>query len=291
LAFYDELTGLPNRRLLRDRLAHALATSRRTQEHGALLFLDLDNFKDLNDTLGHDQGDRLLEQVAQRLAACVRASDTVARLGGDEFVVVLEELDANRTEAAARAESVAQKILDALNEPYTLAGAQHHSTPSLGITLFGARDEKVDELLKQADLAMYQAKAAGRNTLCFFDPEMQTAVSARAALEADLRLALQRTEFVLHYQPVVDAARRVVGVEALVRWPHPQRGLIAPAEFVPLAERTGLILPLGRQILQIACEQLATWGREPAMAHLTMAVNVSAREFRQPDFAAQVLAV
>jgi len=291
LAFYDELTGLPNRRLLLQRLGEGLLACGRGERHGALLFLDLDNFKDLNDTLGHDRGDQLLSQVATRLVACVRPDDTVARLGGDEFVVVLGDLGPQHAEAVASSEGVAQKILAALNQPYPIGDSLHHSTPSIGIALFGDAGLTPDELLKRGDLAMYQAKAAGRNTLFFFDPGMQEAVSARSAMESDMRQALQRGEFRLLYQPVVDSRGRILGVEALVRWNHPQRGHISPAEFIPLAEKTGLILPLGRWVLQTACRQLVSWSSNPRMAHLTMAVNVSAREFRDPAFVEAVVAV
>ena len=288
LAFYDVLTDLPNRRLLMDHLQHAVAACARNGAHGALLFIDLDNFKDLNDTRGHDVGDLLLQQVAQRLKASVRASDTVARLGGDEFVVLLEDLGNTMEEASLQAERVGKKILQQLNSPYELKAVEHHSTPSVGITLIHEQRQSVDELLKQADLAMYEAKSAGRNTLRFFDPAMQALVAQRTELEADLRLGLQRAELVLYYQPVVDAARRVVGAEALLRWKHPQRGMVSPLHFVPLAERTGLIIPVGEWVLQTACRQLAEWAREPARAQLTIAVNVSARQFRHPEFVQQV---
>ncbi|MBK9235609.1 MAG: EAL domain-containing protein [Rhodoferax sp.] len=289
LAFFDMLTGLPNRRLLMDRLQHALVLGERAARPGALLFIDLDNFKDLNDTQGHDVGDQLLKQVATRLGECVRGADTVARLGGDEFVVMLEELGSQEGEAAALAESVARKILGALNQPYQLAGQEHHSTPSIGIALFHDQLSSVDDLLKRADLAMYQAKSAGRNTLRFFDPQMQVVVAARAALEGDLRLGLQHGELLLHYQPVVDEFARVIGVEALVRWRHPKRGLVSPAEFIPVAEQSGLILPLGQWVLAQACAQLVAWSTVAATSRLTIAVNVSARQFRQADFALQVL--
>ena len=289
LAFYDALTGLPNRRLLLDRLQRAIVAGQRTKAQGALLFIDLDNFKDLNDTLGHDMGDQLLSQVASRLLACVREADTVARFGGDEFVVMLENLSSHLHEAASQAESVADKLLASLNQPFELGGARHYSTPSIGITLFGEHRLSVDELLKRADLAMYQAKAAGRNTQRFFDPEMQAAVNARSNLEADLRQGLARSELLVHYQPVVDHQGKLVGAEALARWRHPQRGMISPAEFIPLAEQTGLILPLGQAVLRSACTQLHLWAQHEATAHLTLSVNVSARQFRQPGFVAQVL--
>ncbi|MDO9197090.1 EAL domain-containing protein, partial [Rhodoferax sp.] len=291
LAFYDVLTGLPNRRLLMDRLQHALATSGRDSSPGALLFIDLDNFKDLNDTQGHDMGDQLLKQVAVRLGECVRDADTVARLGGDEFVVMLEKLGREPNEAAALAEGVGRKILSMLSRPYRMGDAEHHSTPSIGITLFHDHLLSIDELLKRADLAMYQAKAAGRNTLRFFDPEMQAVVAARASLESDLRQGLQRKELLLYYQPVVNEAGLMVGVEALARWQHPQRGMVLPGDFIPLAEQTGLILPLGQWVLEAACTQLVAWSTHPDTACLSVAVNVSVRQFRQADFASQLLAL
>ncbi|MDO9167038.1 MAG: EAL domain-containing protein [Rhodoferax sp.] len=291
LAFFDPLTRMPNRRLLMDRLEQALAAGARRQRKGALLFVDLDNFKTLNDTLGHDKGDLLLEQVARRLAACVREGDTVARLGGDEFVVLLEDLSENAMEAATQAEAVGEKILTELSQSYQLASQEHHSTASIGITLFGEQQEGIDEPLKRADLAMYQAKAAGRNTVRFFDPQMQAVVTARAELETGLREAVAKNQFLLHYQAQVTGERRVTGAEALVRWQHPLRGMVSPAEFIPLAEETGLILPLGRWVLETACTQLALWATRADMAHLTVAVNVSPRQFHQRDFVEQVLAV
>jgi len=291
LAFFDPLTRLPNRRLLLDRLQHAVATGARNRQHGVLLFIDLDNFKNLNDSLGHDKGDLLLQQVALRLTECVREGDTVARLGGDEFVLMLENLGENSAEAAARGELVGGKIIEALNRPYQLAASEYRCTPSIGLTLYRGHDTSIDELLQQADLAMYQAKAAGRNTLRFFEPDMQVAVSARSALEADLHKGLQERQFLLFYQPQVDAGGQLTGVEALVRWHHPLRGLIAPGEFIPLAEETGLILPLGHWVLETACAHLAGWGKDPARTHLTMAVNVSARQFHHQDFVDQVLAI
>ncbi|WP_309418615.1 EAL domain-containing protein [Telmatospirillum sp.] len=291
LAFYDPLTCLPNRRLLFDRLHQALVSSARSKHHGALFFIDLDNFKDLNDTLGHDQGDLLLQQVALRLATCIRKSDTVARLGGDEFVVMLEDLNESRDEAADQAEIVAGKILVTLNETYQFDDHDIRSTPSIGATLFGKDADSVDELLKQADLAMYQAKAAGRNTLRFFDPDMQAAVVARAALEIDLRGAIANRQFSPYYQAQVDSSGHVVGAEVLLRWLHPQRGTVLPYEFIPLAEKTGLILPLGNWVLDAACTQLAQWAGKAGMAGLTVAVNVSARQIHQPDFVDQVLAI
>ena len=291
LAFYDELTGLPNRRLLLDRLAQAAQLCAREECHGALLFLDLDNFKAINDTFGHEWGDRLLVQVAERLQAGVRSVDTVARLGGDEFVLILQHLHSVEPEAAVEAEAIAQKVIASLNEPFQVDKREIHSTPSIGIALFRDAQQSVHELLQRADLAMYQAKVQGRNTLCFFDPAMQAAASARSALEGDIRLALQRNEFLLHYQPVVNEQGEVMGAEALVRWMHPQRGMVSPGEFIPLAEQTGLILPLGRLVMRLACEQLALWAAMPRTAGWRVSVNVSAKEFRHPHFVPQVLEI
>ena len=289
LAFYDTLTGLPNRRLLLDRLAQAMVSSARSQKHGALLFIDLDNFKDLNDTMGHDVGDQLLERVANRLVTCIRQGDTVARFGGDEFVVMLEDLHADLTAASDQVKTVSEKILATLNLPFELLGKTHYSTPSIGIAVFCGQVDGVDELLKRADLAMYQAKSAGRNTLRFFDPEMQAAVTQRAALEVDLRHGLERGELVLHFQTVVSHQGRVTGVEALVRWHHPQRGLVPPNEFIPVAEQTGLILPIGQWVLKTACAQLVDWAQDPLTQYLTLSVNISAREFHEPDFVAETM--
>jgi diguanylate cyclase (GGDEF)-like protein len=275
--------------LLIDRLTQAVAASARHASYGALLFIDLDNFKILNDTRGHHMGDQLLKQVAARLTDCVRVIDTVARLGGDEFVVMLEELGESEMDSAAQAEAVGKKILTALNHYFELDGQPHHSSPSIGVTLFFDRQQSVDELLRRADLAMYQSKAAGRNTLRFFDPVMQAAASARAALEIDLRHGLEQQEFLLYYQPVVDHDSKMTGVEALLRWRHPRRGMVSPGEFIPVAEQSGLILPLGQWVLTAACAQLVAWNTSATTRRLTMAVNVSARQFRHPEFTPQLL--
>lgn len=291
LAFYDPLTQLPNRRMLLDRLEQALHASTRHARKNALVFVDLDNFKTLNDTQGHYQGDLLLAQVAQRLKACLRDGDTVARLGSDEFVIMLENLSEDSIDAATQAETVATNILQAFEEIFTLDQSEHRSTPSIGITLFGGNPlEGSEQPLKRAELAMFQAKAAGRNTLRFFDARMQAEVDARASLEADLREAVPRQQLALHYQPQVVGAGRVTGVEVLLRWQHPLRGMVSPAEFIPLAEETGLILPIGQWVLEQACTQLAAWAQQPGLAHLSMAVNVSARQFQQADFVEHVLA-
>ena len=291
LAFYDPLTSLPNRRLLVDRLTQAIAVSTRSGHEGALLLLDMDNFKALNDTYGHKRGDLLLQQVGERLVACIRDGDTVARLGGDEFVVMIEDLSKRPHEAASQAEAIGEKILYALNLPFDLVGNEYHITPSIGVTLFADNLNTADELMKRADLAMYQAKAAGRNTLRFFDPDMQASVNARVALERDLRCGLQQKQFLLFYQPQVDQHGRLTGVEALVRWHHPQLGMVSPAHFIPLAEEAGLILPLGYWVLQTACLQLKAWAAQAHTAHLTMSVNVSALQFHLENFVPEVLAL
>lgn len=291
LAFYDPLTHLPNRRLLMDRLQRATAASARSGEFGAVLFLDLDRFKTLNDTLGHAIGDLLLQQVAQRLRACVRDNDTVARLGGDEFVVMLEDLSTSSDEAASMAQRIGEKILERLNQTYQLAQHNYHSTPSIGATLFNTNAQSPDELLKQADIAMYQIKLRGRNALCFFDPAMQAAISARAQLEEDMRKALHEGQFELHYQPQVADGARIFGAEVLIRWRHPKRGMVPPLEFIEVAEDSELILRIGEWVLRTACLQLAQWQSEPCFAHLHLCVNVSARQFREPDFVEQVDAI
>ena len=293
LANYDLLTGLPNRRMLLDRLQLALRTSERYQRNGALLFIDLDNFKDLNDTAGHHVGDELLKQAAQRLAAEVRVQDMVARLGGDEFVVMLEDLSANNASAAAAAQQVAQKIVKTLGQAYDLGGHAYNSTASVGVSLFvcDSHSGSVEEMLKQSDFAMYQAKGAGRNTWRFFDPATQAALVARSAIEVDLKLALAQNQLEPHYQIIVNQERKVIGVEVLLRWRHPARGLVPPVEFIPIAEHSGLILPIGHWVLQNSCELLATWAQSPERCNWSVAVNVSARQVSQPDFVDKVTAV
>jgi diguanylate cyclase (GGDEF)-like protein/PAS domain S-box-containing protein len=289
LAFYDSLTQLPNRRFLLGRLQAAVTASARTLRHGAILFIDLDHFKTLNDTQGHFVGDLLLQQVARRLSACVREGDTVARLGGDEFVVMLADLSKHPIEASTQTQKVGEKLLKTLNEPYLLAGSEYRISGSIGTTLFNGDQESLENLLKRADLAVYCAKTAGRNRLRFFDPEMQTAATTRAVLDADLRRALKERQLVLFYQPQVDGDGRLTGAEALVRWQHPTRGLVSPAEFIPFAEESGLIEFVGQWVLETACAQLVAWSANLATAHLRLAINVSAHEFCHTEFVSRLL--
>jgi diguanylate cyclase (GGDEF)-like protein/PAS domain S-box-containing protein len=293
LAFFDPLTGLPNRRLLTDRLGQAMAASNRSRRYGALMFLDLDYFKTLNDTQGHDVGDRLLVEVAHRLHLSVRGGDTVARQGGDEFVIILERLNKNQDIAAAQAEDIGEKIRIAINQPYLLkTGPEAEETGwsdylcscSIGIYLFRGYEDGIDELLKRVDVAMYQAKAAGRNTIRFFDPAMQKALEFRAILELDLRHALPNGELRLYYQMQADASGRPIGAEALLRWDHPSSGLVLPDEFISLAEETGLITSIGIWVLEEACKRLRVWSQHSETATLQIAVNVSATQFRQSNF-------
>jgi diguanylate cyclase (GGDEF)-like protein/PAS domain S-box-containing protein len=288
LADYDHLTQLANRRLLTDHIQHALSGCTRSSSKGAVMFLDLDYFKTINDTLGHSYGDLLLQQVATRLTACVRKSDTVARLGGDEFVVLLEGLSEQTIEAAAQTKAIGDKMLTALSQPYQLTSHQCHCTASIGVTLFKGRRVSVDELFRQADIAMYQAKDCGRNRLRFFDQQMQDAINARASIDMDLRNALEQQQFQLYYQIQVDASECPIGAEALIRWLHPERGLVSPYDFIPLAEETGLILPIGQWVLETACAQLKAWERDESTCNLTLSINVSAKQFHQANFVTQV---
>lgn len=288
LAFFDPLTKLPNRRLMTDRLLQAMTMSKRTGKQGALMMIDLDNFKALNDSMGHEMGDLLLVEVAQRLTSTLREGDTVARLGGDEFLIILRGLPSNE-QAIIAVKQIAMKIQESLRAPYVLNAKQdnehtHYCTSSIGITLFRGTLLRADELIKRADTAMYQAKHAGRDAFSFFDPAMQAAVMARALLELDLRNALDEHQMLLHYQPQINSANSVIGAEALIRWQHPKRGLVPPNEFITVAEETGLILAIGEWVLESACQQLVKWSTEPAMAHITLAVNVSPRQFCQLHF-------
>ena len=288
LAYYDSLTGLANRRLLHDRLERALAVSARNKMYGALLFIDLDHFKTINDTVGHEYGDMLLQEVAQRLGAALREGDTISRPGGDEFVVIIEEIGTDRQQAAAHAKAASDKILQTLSKRYYLQDREYDGNASIGVVLFRGHEDNIDELLKRSDMAMYEAKRAGRGMARFFDPLMQAAFERRARLEGDLRKAIEARQFELHYQARVGLGGRTVGAEALLRWPHPERGLVPPGEFIPLCEETGLILPLGEWVLETACAQLQAWQAEPATRQLKLSVNISARQFRQDDFVEQV---
>jgi len=288
LAYYDSLTGLPNRRLLMDRLSQALVTSARGKGGGAILFLDLDHFKTLNDTLGHDVGDLLLKQVSERLTSCVREGDTVARIGGDEFVIMLEGLSDSIFEAARQAELICEKILNALNQAYQLNSYEYHSTTSIGATLFSGHEIESDELLKQADIAMYQSKTAGRNAIRFFDPVMQEVINNRALLERELHKAFDNNQFQLHYQLQVNNLGHALGAEALIRWMHPERGMVLPFHFISLAEEIGLILPIGKWVIETACTQLSVWQQSKFTKDIVLSINVSAKQFRQADFAEQI---
>lgn len=289
LAFYDTLTRLPNRHLLLERLQQSLAADSQSGRRRALLIVDLDDFKTVNDTLGHPTGDLILQEAAHRLVALIREPDTVARLGGDEFVVMLEDLSENPAAAAEQAEAVGEQILSALAKPYVLADRECRSTSSIGITVFAAQSEGSNDVLQKADIALDLAKAAGPNTMRFFAPALQAAINDRAAMEQDLREAINENQFVLYYQPQVDSSR-LIGAEALIRWNHPVRGLQFPDSFIPLAEQTGLILPLGHWVLEAACAQIATWQHTSTASPFTLSVNISARQFRQPDFVEKVLA-
>ena len=291
LALHDALTGLANRVLLAEHLQRTLASSRRSQRHGALMLLDLDNFKDVNDRFGHSQGDALLCQIARRLQACVRETDTVARVGGDEFVILLNELDTDPAQASVHAYAMAERLRESLGSTFDLGGLLVPSTLSVGLLLFDGSSDGTEELMKRADMALYQAKERGRNNVCVFDPTLQASILSQTGLIDDLRQAIQRDEFHLLYQPVVSPLQQPQDWEALIRWQHPTRGLLAPAAFIKLAEESGLILSLGQWVLRAACEQLTHWSRSPATAHWTVAVNVSARQFLDPAFAARVQSV
>ena len=288
LAFYDPLTQLPNRRLLHELLLQNMSFSARSGKYGALMFLDMDNFKTINDVQGHDVGDLLLKEVATRLKRTVREGDTVARLGGDEFVVALESLSTNPHEAALQSEMVAEKIRVALIQTYQFNSIQLHSSPSIGVTLFRGHQNSLEELLKQADLAMYQAKLGGRDRVCFFDPAMQVEMESRAQLEKDLRASIRLEQLQLYYQMQVDDSGRIIGAEALIRWLHPVRGLVSPHEFIPLAEEIGMIIPIGNWVVEQACNHLKKWETDPVMDKLQISINVSSTQLNQPDFVDQI---
>jgi len=284
LAYYDQVTGLPNRRFLLDRLQQTVSNRKNPPGPGALLFCDLDRFKQLNDTLGHKFGDALLQAVAQRMSQLIAVEGTVAHTGGDEFAVMLNRLDANPEAATDQAHAAAEKIRLAMLEPFEIDGQHHKISVSIGVVMFDGHEQEPEELLKRADIAMYQAKESGRNAIRFFDKIIEMQLNRRVVLEADLHQALEKKQFILYYQPQVDTSGRVIGMEALVRWQHPQRGLVFPGEFIGLAEETGLILPLGQWVLEQACEQIRLWRNNPATAHLIVAVNLSAHQIFQSDF-------
>ena len=288
LAFSDTLTGLPNRRLFLDRLRQSMAVSDRNQSYCALLFLDIDKFKTLNDTLGHHVGDILLMQIADRLRRAVREYDTVARLGGDEFVVLLEQLGLHADEAARQAQHVAEKVASQLGREYDLEGHKYIGTSSIGIALFCGQEVDNDELLRRADMAMYQAKSSGSSTLCFFDPQMQENIAARLQLELDLKQAIIHEEFFLCYQPQFDRDGNLIAAEALIRWDSPSRGLVSPGVFIGLAEETGLILPIGHWVMREACSCLEAWSKQPQLADIAISVNVSAKQVALPTFVEEV---
>lgn len=291
LAFYDHLTSLPNRRLLLDRLQHALLSCVRTHHYGAVFFMDLDGFKNLNDTHGHATGDLLLQAVSNRLLECVRDSDTVARLGGDEFVVMIEALHQDTTEAATQAKAIGEKVLSVFELPFDLGGQEYYAAASVGITLFKDDHESIRDLLTRADLALYRAKKEGRSAMRLFDPDMEATVKAQVLLDAELRRALHEDQLLLQYQAQVDHSGKITGAEALLRWQHPTPGLIGPEEIIPFAEEKGLIGLVGQWVLRAACVQLREWSSDPAAKDLTLAINVSAHEFSHPDFVNRVLKV
>lgn len=284
MALHDDLTGLPNRYLMRDRLVHALSSKQAQPGYGAVLMLDLDHFKEVNDTLGHASGDMLLEQATVRLINTVRQTDTVSRFGGDEFVIILEYVGSDLEKALKNTKNISETIREKLAEPYLLCGHQLEVTPSVGVVLFNSEHDEPEELIKQADIALYSAKDSGRNKVRFFDPLLQEEAIERALLVRDLRQAVERKELVLFYQPVVDAQKNIIGVEALLRWFHPKYGLVPPDKFIPLAEKSGLILPIGEWVLTTACQQLVEWQQDSQRKHWRVAVNVSAKQLGHDDF-------
>lgn len=291
LVFYDDLTGLPNRRLYEDRIDMALSASQRHGTFGAVMYIDLDDFKSLNDTLGHNYGDTLLQNLAALLSKTVRETDTVARLGGDEFVLIVNELSSSESTARLQAEKLAQKIIATLDEPLSLGTVQYQCEASVGVVLFKGKSVTKGELLKRADTAMYESKAAGRCQISFYDPDVQSSLAKRFNLEIELRQAIEREELYLVYQRQIGAQHRCVGVEALLRWNHAEQGFIPPGEFIPIAESNGKILELGRWVIKQACRQLAEWQSDPKTSDLTLSINVSSRQFYQPDFVREMIEI
>ncbi|QEW08530.1 EAL domain-containing protein [Nitrincola iocasae] len=291
LIFYDVLTGLPNRRLLMDRLQHSLASRHNQQGNGAVILIDLDNFRTLNDTLGHQAGDQLLTGIATRLSEHIRASDTLARFGGDEFMLLLEDLSTDDTLLLNQVEQVLDKIIAALEHPFRIQNQEYTTSASLGVALYSDSKHNPEELIKRAELAIYDAKKVGRNQIRFFDTSMQQKAEHRAELEFGLRRALKNQEFILYYQPQYHAEGEMTGVEALIRWQPPEQPLVSPGDFIPVAETTGLILPLGQWILRTACQQLVSWSEHPDTAHLTIAVNISAAQMHHNSFVDDVLSI
>lgn len=287
-AFFDDLTGLPNRRLMKRRLCETKKACAQSGAYGALMFLDLDNFKEVNDTLGHESGDDLLKQVSARLSGLMRQGDTVARAGGDEYVIIVGDLGRDETEAAAQAHALTERIRRELNRPYRIQQVEVHSSPSIGVVLVHGESECDGDILRHADMALYRSKVQGKNQASLFDPDLRDSILQRASTLADLRAAIAREQFRLYFQPVVDARHRVTGYEALIRWLHPQRGVVLPNQFIGLAEQTGLIVDIGEWVLRSACRQLRAWSGVAASAQWSLSVNVSARQIRDPGFPATV---
>jgi diguanylate cyclase (GGDEF)-like protein len=288
LAFYDPLTKLPNRKLLVDRLQQAISSSERIKHECALLHLNLDGFKVINDTLGRNCGNLLLQEVAKRLRSCIRVGNTVARIGADDFVIIIQELSTVKSEAASQTLELANRILNVLNKSYQIELNSYFCTSSIGVTLFNSPESEAEELMQQANIAMYQVKKEGKDSIRFYDPQMQEVINARALLKEELNEAIKDNQFKLFYQVQVDAFGNAIGAEALIRWIHPERGLISPINFIPLSEETGHILPIGEWVINTACSQLRDWQREPLTCNLELAINVSAEQFAQPNFVEQV---
>lgn len=291
MALYDELTGLPNRRYVKERLKKVIELSKESQHHSAILMMDLDNFKTVNDTLGHDYGDNLLKMVANRVKKCVRETETIARLGGDELLIILSNLSENEEIAQVQAQAIAERISNSIYQPFNLENQIIQTSVSIGIFVFNDASIPQNELLKYADMALYQAKANGKNCICTFDPLMEQNVISRASLLSDLRQALIRDEFELYYQPIVDQHKKIIGYEALLRWIHPIRGLILPGEFIEQAEKSDLIHLIGNRVLTMACQQLYQWSQNPDSAHWTLSVNISVQQFRKSDFEENIIQI